>query len=38
MGLKSFASKKLGKTPGYQEAIRGKLDPKWKGEAGVEPF
>lgn len=28
MGLKNFALKKLGKTPGYQEAIRGKLNAK----------
>lgn len=38
MGLKSFALKKLGKTPGYQEATHGKLKPKWKVEASVELF
>lgn len=38
MGLKNFALKKLGKRPGYQEVIRGKLNPKWKVEANVLLF
>lgn len=37
MDLKSFALKKLAKTPGYQEATHGKSEnPKQEGESQSE--